>query len=104
MHGNKTYSCFTKPFYFQCKSVSSRTGNEDAKALMCSEAPTEKYWELLAEERRKALFAALEENKQVYMLIVSGIGLRWMVNFFIRKCRRLSCRASLGYWYVAGRV
>ena len=32
---------------------------------MCSEEPTEKYWELLAEERRKALADALEENEKV---------------------------------------
>lgn len=35
---------------------------------MCAEEASEKYWELLAEERRKALGIALEENKEVWEL------------------------------------
>lgn len=37
---------------------------------MCSETPSEKYWELLAEERRKALHEALDENKMVIFMTI----------------------------------
>ncbi|XP_074636450.1 geminin-like isoform X2 [Acropora palmata] len=36
------------------------------RALMISETPPERYWELLAEERRLALQNALEENERLH--------------------------------------
>ncbi|CAK8691662.1 unnamed protein product [Clavelina lepadiformis] len=48
------------------KTISTQTETfDERKELMCSETPSEEYWELLAEERRKALQEALEENEQI---------------------------------------
>lgn len=38
---------------------------KDDFGLICDERVSERYWELLAEERRKALEIALEENKEL---------------------------------------
>nr|CAB3249822.1 geminin [Phallusia mammillata] len=46
------------------KTISTQT-SPDVVDLTCSETPSDKYWELLAEERRKALHEALDENKQL---------------------------------------
>ncbi|CAH3175994.1 unnamed protein product, partial [Porites evermanni] len=40
--------------------------NEEAISLMVSDPAPERYWELLAEERRLALQEALEENERLY--------------------------------------
>ncbi|XP_068678505.1 geminin-like isoform X3 [Montipora foliosa] len=40
--------------------------NEKSGALMVSDPPPERYWELLAEERRLALQEALEENERLH--------------------------------------
>ncbi|XP_068750224.1 geminin-like [Montipora capricornis] len=40
--------------------------NEKSVALMVSDPPPERYWELLAEERRLALQEALEENERLH--------------------------------------
>uniref|UniRef100_H2ZLS7 Geminin n=1 Tax=Ciona savignyi TaxID=51511 RepID=H2ZLS7_CIOSA len=48
----------------KAKTTSTQTRNE-VEELVCSGEPTEKYWELLAEERRKGLQEALVENKQL---------------------------------------
>ncbi|XP_022789724.1 geminin-like [Stylophora pistillata] len=39
---------------------------DEAVALMVSDPPPERYWELLAEERRLALQEALEENERMH--------------------------------------
>jgi len=39
---------------------------DEAVALMVSDPPPERYWELLAEERRLALQEALEENEKLH--------------------------------------
>ncbi|KAJ7386973.1 hypothetical protein OS493_003935 [Desmophyllum pertusum] len=39
---------------------------DDAVALMVSDPPPERYWELLAEERRLALQESLEENERLH--------------------------------------
>ncbi|XP_002130994.2 uncharacterized protein LOC100184902 [Ciona intestinalis] len=46
------------------KNATTQTRSE-AEELVCSDQPSEKYWELLAEERRKGLHEALEENKEL---------------------------------------
>ena len=61
--------------------------------MITSDQPSEKYWELLAEERRNALVATLEENEQVGNLIA-----------FCRKCLELKWTGTLchrlrtAYW------
>nr|XP_039247561.1 uncharacterized protein LOC120325497 isoform X3 [Styela clava] len=49
------------------KNTKKKTSNneDDAFSMMCSEEAPEKYWELLAEERRKGLESALKENKEL---------------------------------------
>jgi len=56
---------YSSVLFLQVKNVATQTPSHDAAELMCSEEPTEKYWELLAEQRRKALKEALEENEKV---------------------------------------
>ena len=40
---------------------------------MSSDPPPERYWELLAEERRLALQEALEENERVNTVIIYDV-------------------------------
>lgn len=48
------------------KNIKPLQNDLNDKALMISETPPERYWELLAEERRLALQNALEENERLH--------------------------------------
>ncbi|KAK2574509.1 Geminin [Acropora cervicornis] len=48
------------------KNIKPLQNDLNDRALMISETPPERYWELLAEERRLALQNALEENERLH--------------------------------------
>ena len=71
-------------------------GNCFSSSLMFIEVPPAEYWEIVAEQRRKALLEALEENKMVRcqaIFIYSSIGI--IKTYILTENGSVPCQSTI---------